>query len=315
MPVVSVIIPNYNHASFLDQRIDSVLNQTFQDFEVIILDDCSTDDSRNVIEKYRNHPKISQIIFNEVNSGSPFKQWEKGITLAQGEWVWIAESDDWCETNFLSELISAINYYSSQSISVAFCQSFLYQNETGDLGIDFRDRKILNYIKRDQFVENRMLPRPSILNSSMAIFKKVSYLSIPKDFENYKFCGDWLFWIEIGKTGDTVEIGKLLNYHRVHRNNTYSTNSKKGKTFSEELQIIDVIKLKGWASKEVIDDSIRVYYKLLLHHKKKMSKITFKEVQSLFGKAVNKNRLIKYEILFFVEKCLNKSKILLERIK
>ena len=68
--LISVIVPNYNHASFLKQRIDSILNQTFQDFELIILDDCSTDNSREIIETYRNHLKVSHIIYNTENSGS-----------------------------------------------------------------------------------------------------------------------------------------------------------------------------------------------------------------------------------------------------
>lgn len=70
MPKVSVIIPNYNHSSYLKERIDSILNQTFQNFEVIILDDCSTDNSKEIIELYRDHTKVSHIVYNEKNSGS-----------------------------------------------------------------------------------------------------------------------------------------------------------------------------------------------------------------------------------------------------
>lgn len=91
---VSVIIPNYCHARFLNRRIDSVLNQTYGDFEVIILDDCSSDNSRDIIETYRHHPRVSHIVYNEKNSGSTFIQWDKGFELAQGEYIWIAESDD-----------------------------------------------------------------------------------------------------------------------------------------------------------------------------------------------------------------------------
>src|SRR5690606_9831849 len=105
MPEVSVIIPNYNHARYLNQRIDSVLRQTFTDFEVIILDDCSKDDSREVIEKYRGNKKITHIVYNAQNSGSTFGQWKKGIALAKGRFIWIAESDDWCEETFLERLL------------------------------------------------------------------------------------------------------------------------------------------------------------------------------------------------------------------
>ena len=61
MPKVSVIIPNFNHAKYLKERIESVLYQTYQDFEVILMDDCSTDDSRKVLDQYRSHPKVTQL--------------------------------------------------------------------------------------------------------------------------------------------------------------------------------------------------------------------------------------------------------------
>ena len=84
MPAVSVIVPNYNHARFLRKRIDSILNQTFQDFELILLDDCSTDESRSILSEYASDPRV-RLELNEVNSGSPFKQWNKGIRIARGE--------------------------------------------------------------------------------------------------------------------------------------------------------------------------------------------------------------------------------------
>ena len=106
-PLVSVVIPNYCHSKYLEQRIESVINQTYKNIEIIILDDCSPDEgaSKAVIEKYRNKPLISHIVYNEVNSGSTFKQWNKGIVLAKGELVWIAESDDFAKETMLEELV------------------------------------------------------------------------------------------------------------------------------------------------------------------------------------------------------------------
>src|SRR5438034_11203510 len=89
MLTVSVIIPNYNHARYLRKRIESVLTQTYQDFEVILLDDCSTDESRSIIGEYRIDPRV-RIELNEQNSGNTFKQWNKGVGLARGTYVWIA---------------------------------------------------------------------------------------------------------------------------------------------------------------------------------------------------------------------------------
>ena len=91
--MLSVIIPNYCHARYLKERIESILAQSYQDFELIILDDCSTDNSREIIEQYRSNPRVKHIVYNEQNSGSPFVQWQRGFTLASGEYIWIAL---WC---------------------------------------------------------------------------------------------------------------------------------------------------------------------------------------------------------------------------
>ena len=61
---VSVIVPNYNYARYLPMRIESILNQTFTDFELILLDDASTDESVSVLEKYRNNKHVSRIVVN-----------------------------------------------------------------------------------------------------------------------------------------------------------------------------------------------------------------------------------------------------------
>src|SRR6478735_6868594 len=103
MPTVSVIVPNYNHAAYLPARINSILQQTYTDFELILLDDCSADNSREILENFRHHPKVSHIVYNEVNSGTTFKQWNKGIGLSKGKYIWIAESDDNCEAGLLEK--------------------------------------------------------------------------------------------------------------------------------------------------------------------------------------------------------------------
>ena len=104
MPVVSVIVPNYNHAQFLPSRLDSILGQTFADFEVIYLDDASTDNSERVIAPFLEDRRI-RVIRNTVNSGSAFKQWNRGVREARGEYVWIAEADDSAEPTLLSRLV------------------------------------------------------------------------------------------------------------------------------------------------------------------------------------------------------------------
>src|SRR5450759_685207 len=128
MPKVSVIVPNYNHAKYLFQRLDSIFNQTFQDFELILLDDCSTDNSFELLKGYSTHPKVSHFIVNKQNSGSTFKQWAKGIELGRGEFLWIAESDDVCEINFLEKVLLPFQKYDNAGL--VYCQSWSI-NDTG----------------------------------------------------------------------------------------------------------------------------------------------------------------------------------------
>ena len=78
------------------------------DLELIILDDASTDNSKEIIERYRRQERVTHIIYNEVNSGSAFRQWRTGISLAKGDWVWIAESDDYCSSAFLETLLTGM---------------------------------------------------------------------------------------------------------------------------------------------------------------------------------------------------------------
>lgn len=244
MPKVSVIIPNYNHAQFLEQRIESVLNQTFQDFEVIFLDDDSTDNSKEVFSKYANHPKISHVIFNETNSGSPFKQWKKGFSLATGEYIWIAESDDYAELNFLDKLIPLME----DNVALAYCRSLTVNeiNEISDCfwadGLDNKRWKKAYSADGLTEISNYLVFRNTIPNASSVLFRK-EWANFDLPITETKYTGDWLFWINLLKEENRqiVYIPKQLNYFRSHSNSTRSRKSpiQEYKRFKEYFMVID----------------------------------------------------------------------------
>ncbi len=127
MPKVTVITPKPAPApATCTRRLDSILNQTFRDFELIILDDASPDDSRRVIESYRHDPR-TRTIFNERNSGSPFKQWNLGLRQATGEYVWIAESDDYAEPTLLETLVDRLDRH--PDVGLAMCKSWVVDEQ------------------------------------------------------------------------------------------------------------------------------------------------------------------------------------------
>jgi glycosyltransferase involved in cell wall biosynthesis len=232
--VVSVVIPNYNHAKYLKQRIDSVLNQTYQHFEVIILDDRSTDNSVQVIEAYRNHPKVSHIIVNEKNSGSPFLQWEKGIALSKGDWIWVAESDDWCEPVFLEELITKVN----DGISFAFCQTIVInQDEKRILQTNWPYEEEL--INGGDFIRRYLIGGGYIVNASMCIFRKKYFREVLHDFTRYKFIGDWVLWHRMAILGKALVSGKQLNYFRKHDADVSGNAYRQGLVYTEYFTFLD----------------------------------------------------------------------------
>lgn len=297
MPEVSVIIPNYNHAVFLKQRVDSVLNQTYQDFEVIILDDCSTDNSKDVIEQYRSHTRISQVIYNEQNSGSTFKQWIKGISLAQGNYVWIAESDDWCEPTFLENILPAMLL--KPDCVVGYCQAYCVVGN--EIKAQTSHLYLSEYIDGLSFIKKYMITTNSIYNASMAVWKKDALKNISLDFVNYRFCGDWLFWIELCTTGKVFISGRLLNYFRKHSmdvsGNAYST----GLNFIEELKLLKALADKKLINRSSYNKEIALRY---FNYKRKESYIVDNmrlEIMKEFTKDVSYLFLYKHYLMKYLK--------------
>lgn len=241
MPLVSVIVPNYNHAPYLRQRLNSIFNQTFQNFEVIILDDCSTDNSKKIIEEYRNNPLVSHIIYNEANSGSPFKQWAKGFNLAQGEYIWIAESDDWAELDFLEEQISILE--KDSSLILTFCESYWEYPEKTDLVRKYSKDKIFNGI---DFIRNHQIFNNSIVNASSVLFHKNFLKDISTEYQNFNGSGDYLLWSMLCECGNIYYSSKVLNHFRRHNLTTTSKSIVSGKTFLENFRIYKYFSKKGY---------------------------------------------------------------------
>jgi glycosyltransferase involved in cell wall biosynthesis len=238
MPTVSVIVPNYNHAQYLKQRIDSILNQTYQDFELILLDDCSMDNSREVLFSYKHHPKVSHCFINSKNSGSPFKQWNKGIALASGEYIWIAESDDWAEPEFLECMISKMIQYPEVGLAYALARYQLNESEPWEL-IESGEVQIY---PGSQFIREKLLFTNVVYNVSMTVFKRSVFKYIQHTlYEKMHLCGDWFFYVLLCQKTDVLAYDKILSNYRMHDTNTSSKAEKLGKSFLEGVDILNYI--------------------------------------------------------------------------
>ena len=255
-PLVSVIIPNYNHARYLDERIQSVLNQTYQNFEVIILDDKSKDNSVEVINKYRDNPHVSHVIINEENSGSTFKQWHKGFELAKGELIWIAESDDKCKKEFLETLLRF--FEQEPQCVLAYTRSILFRDSDGEV-LNQHVNKDAELMPGTFFIAEKMACGNSIQNASSALFKKSVALNIDKQYTEYKGAGDRLFWIEIAEHGYVGIDYHQLNYFRIHENNSTKRYFYEGINQREDYKILSYIYKKNYINKKQFINAKRAY--------------------------------------------------------
>lgn len=241
MPKVTVIIPNYNHAQYLSKRIDSVLNQTYQDFEVIILDDCSSDSSKLIIENYRGHPKIKSIVYNKVNSGGVYYQWKKGIAMAECDFIWIAESDDYAEPEFLMQLLQPFEKY--PNLGISFCNSN-WVDDKGEVGESLSSYNESFYKNGIMEIKEKLLTVNTIQNVSAVIIKR-EYAEIGlKKISKFKSCGDWFLYISILKNTDLYYNNEKLNNFRWYHNNTSNKANKSGLWILEGTKLLRMIKQK-----------------------------------------------------------------------
>ena len=220
MPTVSIIVPNYNHGRFLEERLESIFNQTFQDFEVILLDDCSTDDSVEILKKYARRSQVKGLYVNEHNSGSTFKQWRQGLALASGEYAWIAESDDIAAPDFLEALVALLS--ANPKTGIAFCRSFIIDEQSQAHGFHDYSADGFDSSRWEQDftvngraeIHNYFQTFSEIINASSVLFRRKAF---PSDFapaEKMFRCGDWYTWVSILHDTDLVYTARPLNFFR-----------------------------------------------------------------------------------------------------
>jgi glycosyltransferase involved in cell wall biosynthesis len=219
-PKVSVIVPNYNHAPYLVERLESILNQTYNDLELLIIDDASTYDSHRILTQYYSKPRV-RIVMNTANSGSPFPQWNRGIYLAKGEYVWIAKSDDSADPHFLETLVPLLD--ENPNLGLAYCKSRLINKASVEVGdsVNYTDdvdpqRWKFDFFNngkdeiRDYLIHKNTIPNASAVITRRSVLKKV----MPLD-TSFEICGDWLHWGKVLKLADLAYLAEPLNNWRL----------------------------------------------------------------------------------------------------
>jgi len=121
LPTLSVIVPNYNHAKYLDFSLPSILKQSFQPLEVIVLDDASTDNSVEVIRRYAAESPLVRLVQNEKNLGV-MPNLNKGVGLAQGQYVFIGSADDEVLPGLFEKSMLLLAKHPQAALSCTVCE-------------------------------------------------------------------------------------------------------------------------------------------------------------------------------------------------
>jgi glycosyltransferase involved in cell wall biosynthesis len=223
-PKVSVIVPNFNHAEYLPRRLNSIYGQSYKNIEVVLLDDCSTDLSRDILTEYsERHADVTTTIYNQENSGGVFRQWAKGIEAATGDLVWIAESDDYCDENFLETLVKC---FEDEAVLLAYSRTEFVSTDETVMPNEFQhhvrtlkcrekwERSYLNTAHQE--VSEALGIINTIPNASGAIFRRPVDMPLLNDVEwlSMRVVGDWIFYLHLIRGGRVAYSIDTTNYFR-----------------------------------------------------------------------------------------------------
>lgn len=245
MPLVSVIVPCYNHAPYLRHRLQSIAEQSYANIEIILLDDCSTDGSQEILQDFASQrPEITTLILNSTNSGKPFGQWARGIRAARGELIWIAESDDFCSANFLAELVPQ---FRNRGVMLALGRT-LFVDSTGQrqvwsleqylpaMGPRFWQKpftETAHTLLLKIWAQQNLVP-----NASGCLFRKPRHHALLDQgwWQQLRVCGDWLFYLELVRGGLVAYTPATTNSYRQHAANSSVEQHHSRRYFDEHLR-------------------------------------------------------------------------------
>ncbi|QEG43052.1 glycosyltransferase [Roseimaritima ulvae] len=243
-PRITAIVPGYNHAVYLPARLDSVYGQRGVEFEVLLLDDASTDNSLDVLRRYADRPH-TRLITNATNSGSPFAQWNRGVELAQGEFIWLAESDDLAAPDLLQRLTEMLIQHPQAAL--AYCQSIkidAHNQAGGPIENDlFRGTPAAHRWEQDfcnsgdDEIANYLYFQNTIPSASAVVFRRDRYLAVGGADPSYRISGDWLHWIRMLAGQQLCYTAMPLSQSRFHPQSQRFSTACNGQRELESLRV------------------------------------------------------------------------------
>ena len=221
-PKISVIMPNYNGEEYLVEAIESILHQTFKNFEFIIIDDGSTDNSMNIIKRYAKRDKRIKLLVNKHNLGI-IRTLNRGLRIARGKYIARMDSDDISLSNRFE---IQYNFLENNPDIFLIGTSFRYINEKGRILYTFKVNYSPEKIKTDCWKKS-LIHHPTVMfHNEAGIFYR----------EKAIFCEDRDLWLRLIFQGKKMKVIEevLLNY-RLRENSICNSKGNQQKLFIKEV--------------------------------------------------------------------------------
>ena len=220
MPRVSVILPNYNYARYLKERVRSILNQTMTDFELIYVDDASRDASNQIMEPFAQDPRVRQVLHTE-NSGRVYQRWHEGALLATGDWLWFAGADDTAHPRFLERLLALSETYPSAALLHCNRAMIDADGRYATTRLTHYGGEVGRHLDRDYFSAGyeeaaRLVEINFIGTASALLLRRDAYMEQGGWDSRLWLCADWDLYLSILRHHDVAYLTDPLASYRIH---------------------------------------------------------------------------------------------------
>lgn len=246
MPRVSLIVPNYNYAQYLDERILSLLNQTYRDCELLILDDASKDNSCEVIKKYTYDPRVRTNLYTE-NSGQVYKRWNDGVEQTTGEYLLFAGADDTCHPRMVEKLVADMER--DPRIGISFCHSWVISAKSK---IEYSTKHWAADHQVNHWLSSHVLPgreecrfllrgNEVIPNASAVMVRREAFIQAGGFDLSLPLAADYLLWGQIMLHWDSAFVAEPLNHWRYHEKTVTAKAMKNQRDASDIEELYRVV--------------------------------------------------------------------------
>ena len=279
MTLFSVLIANYNNGQYLKEAVDSIFNQTYKNWEIIILDDCSTDNSKEVYGHYDKNPRI-KVYFNEFNSGVGYTK-RRLCELAEGELLAFLDPDD----VLLPEAIEIMVKSHKENPKASMTYSRLISCDE-----NLKNQKPSMYCIPIPFGDTALNYPPAKVAHQFAVFKAENYKKTIGINPKYKLSEDMDLYYKLEETGPIILIDKHLYLYRIH-NGGISVFDNRFDAFIWNIQVkIDTCRRRNLEELEILKKSIPNHFEIVERYE---NSIDYK----LGATLLKPYRFIKYKML------------------